>query len=244
MKIFACSLFLVLTIGKIACSQQTSTAVAGVRVVSILPVNTPGGLEIDTFSNDRYYKDELCMLRITTHVDSGANGRIFYAEFRYSYFVYHRDSLYGIHYVDKPGTGAPAFRERLRVDSTLKMYSAETTTFDNEEGRLPDSSFAEGEGLVNVYQYKHNDKFPEDFTFYYHYSKAFSNLPVSFSKKFDTYQGLKLNKIDVHAQGAYYKQGKQTLPARDYIYLMTEVPAADIKVAEEYFARYSKGSKR
>lgn len=243
MKILFCSTAFLLAAGSLSC-QQNKTGTSAVRVSMIVPRMTPVGLQPDTISKDFYFQGSLRMLRITNHFDSAWNGKLLLLEDRYSYFVYEKDSAYGIHYVEKIHPGKPPYQLRLFVDSLMKNYATEFGTFEKEEGRMPDSSYQEGDGWVNVYQYKHTKEYPEDFTYYYHYSKAFSGIATAFSRKFDRYRGLKLNKIIIHAHGAYYEEGKQTLPARDYIYLMTEVPGEDIEVADGYFKRYLQASGR
>jgi hypothetical protein len=185
-----------------------------------------------------YYKDYI-MYRFPYLFDSTVEGKLVLQEERPNYFVFHRDSISGYNYYPRPD---PAVHEgKLPVDSVLK-YTFQSTAYDSFFSWKPDSSYYDAEGnLLNVYNYAATIKYPENFTYYFYYSKNLKDIRETFSKKMDGIKNRKLFKIRIIAHGAYYKEYNMTFPQRETLLEMKEVSLQNKDEILTYFNKYKQG---
>jgi hypothetical protein len=172
------------------------------------------------------------------HFDSAGNGISLLSEDRYEYFVFNKDSSFGIRFNNHPDS----FRgpnDRIQVDSAISGHNDYMPVFDDEKNRQPDSSYWYDQNkLVNVYEWKKRDQYLEDLSYDYWYSNEFKDVSEMYSKKFDTAKGLKLFKIVVRMHGAYYPKSNRATQERKTILEMQRPSPEEFAIAKRYFKKY------
>jgi hypothetical protein len=140
----------------------------------------------------------------------------------YRYFVYKKDSKYGLWYDSLfLETG-----KKLLVDSFLekKIYG----TFDlisviNNYDFFRSTQIPKSTNISHVYipKIKKDELFAD--SLYLNYSDELKNVTHSFSKRMDSITGLKLYKIELFFLPKYYEPFKCDAQKRQYIYEMNSV---------------------
>ena len=110
-------------------------------------------------------------------------------------------------------------------------------------GRLgsvkPDSVYVDAGGdLLKVYNMAPDSSSPEKFTVRFYYSKRVRDIPETFSPAMDNVPNMKLFRVDIKGNGAYYKQFNNYMPERVYRYQMDTLTPQDPEKLIYYFNKY------
>lgn len=175
---------------------------------------------------DVYYYKDLILYKSFYTFDSVVNGISILKEERPSYFIFNSDSLYGnLFYTHRSGNMP---KGRLPVDSMLKQLSLKSNAYDSFATLKPDSIYFTKEGdYFKVFNCQGTNDRPEGYSIYFAYTKTLNDIKESFSDKMDTVPGMKLYKIDLKANGAYYKKYNMAFPKRELVLEMKRINADD-----------------
>jgi hypothetical protein len=227
-----------------SCSEKfQGKEIEAVHVAYDLPLINADGSDtaINTFYDVYYYRD-LIMYQLFYRFDSASGGKPVLTEDRNYYFLFNKDSMFGYTYEPRSNKRIP--EGRLPVDSVLSKNINETTVYDSLANLKPDSLMHGSEGiLIKVYNKSHPEKYPEDYTIYFYYSKGLDNVRETFSKKMDNIKGKKLFKIKIVARGAFYPEYKLTFPKREIVLEMKEKPIENKDQILSYFEKYEEAIK-
>lgn len=225
--------------------QKNSDNISGVRVTTILPIPDRDTSITMILDYDVYYWNSLRCYRVPVNFDSSVNGVSLLHEKRNTYFVFSKDSLYGINFDLVNREMGRQRIIRLKVDSFTSTYNRMFNESKNVTSSNPDSSYVtDDKEWVNMYQFKKTKQYPEDFTYLYYYSKKFIGIPERLSNKYDIVRGKKLFKVVADAHGAWYESEKFQMPPRQYIWKMDDIPPDEIAIAAKYFREYLKMQKK
>lgn len=161
------------------------------------------------------------------------------SEMRSQFFVFHRDSSYGLNY--DPHRINESNR-RLRVDSALLRIKG-TNSFENSLTKKPDTTSwnAQRTELKEVYVQKATKDTPEVRLSLY-YSNGLNSLKESLNPILDSAKKMKLYKVEYVIEEFYSeKEGRLWPPLK----LSTEMKEIEVTVPEEilhYIDRYKNSS--
>ena len=218
-------------------NKQDSALIKSVHIIYNLPlINLDSSVVNYDNSYDVFYYKDLIMYKFFYQFDSIVNGKQMLQTKRYKYFVFQKDSLFGYNY--DPYSNQAKQKNRLAIDS-IKKNTFENYSYDSSFYKKTDSIYLGKEkNLLKIYNYRSSQKYPEDFTFYFFYSRKLNYIKESFSKQMDNIKNMKLYKIRIVAHGAYYEEYKMSLPQREYLLEMKEVPLQNKNEILSYFHKY------
>lgn len=214
--------------------------VRAVHVISNLPVVgwDSSITEVNTYYDVFYYRNFI-MYSFLYRFDSIVNGKRLLQEYRNYFFVFRKDSLFGYVYYPKLNHTMP--EGRLSVDSVLTSSSYESNVYDSLLYLKPDSSYYNAEkNLVRVYHHPPKKGNPENYNLFLYYTTKLKGVKETFSKKLDNVKNMKLFRIRILADEAYHEEYKMTLPKREILLEMKEIPIENQEQVLSYFNEYKK----
>lgn len=243
LKLICCCFGILVALHK--CSRSHShpwgqDTIRAMRIIGTMPAISADTSFVISDSYDIFYYEDLVMYKFHYRFDSLFNGRMIMHESRPNFFVFHKDSVFGYSYYPRPDASTP--EGRLSRDTEFDRNGFTPFKFDSAFNRKPDSLFVDNQKhLVKVFNPQSSEKYPEKFTYYLYYSKKLAGLTESFfSRSMDNEKGMKLFRIRIVAHGHYYDESKVTLPQREILYEMTEIPLENRDEVLGYFDRYKK----
>lgn len=219
---------------------ENNKTLAAINVSYIMPiVNWDGSVTQTKKSYEAYFYEHLIMYKFYYNFDSTDTEKLLLREKRHYYFIFHKDSIFGYNYYIYPQHGFP--NGKLLIDSVLKTNTFKDNKFDSLLNFQPDSSYSDDSGnFVKVYNTPRSIEYPEVFTIYFNYTKKLNGINETFSRKMDNVQGMKLFKVVLLAQGAYYEQHKMSMPKREFLYEMKEASLDNSEELFRFFNKYKK----
>ena len=217
----------------------TKGAIHGVHVSCMLPVINKDTIFQLKDSYEVFYENDLVLYKLKYQFDSAYNGKVVFEEQRYYYFIFERDSLFGRTY-DFLTHPSDRDNQRLSVDSMLKVNTFQMTKVKMLARVKPDSVYFDTDrDLLKVYNMAPDSSSPEKFTVRFYYSKRLGDIRETFSPAMDNVPNLKLFKVDIKGNGAYYKQFNYYMPERVYRYQMDTLTPQNSEELIHYFNKYS-----
>jgi len=221
------------------CTHSENHTLRAVQIAGTMPAITVDTNYTMSNSYNIFYYDDLIMYKFEYGFDSIVNGKVLLHESRPNFFVFYKDSVFGYSYY--PYQDSKAIEGRTSVDTMFSKNAYSPFKFDSLFRYKPDSSYFDSQkDLVKIYNYPKSDT-AENFTYYLYFSKKFNGLTdCFFSRSIADEDGMKLFRVRIVAHGHYYDEYKFTLPPRELLYEMAEIPIKDTAEIMMYFERYKK----
>jgi hypothetical protein len=165
-------------------------------------------------------------------------------ETRYNYFIYRKNNSKGIRYNSINELDS---NKIISVDSFIKKkgnpLGLKSIIENRNDSLVKKINFESDKTFIEKYvpRAKPNESYCDTITFYY--SKLMRPIQFSFSSYLDSLKDAKLYKVCLSSNKMFSKQYSMMMPARDIIYEIREVKAADpdrLKILIEHYKQHEK----
>ena len=215
---------------------KPNQSISGVHVKSIMPIIQRDGTVRDYIGLMNVYQfNDHIMYEYGNHFDSSFNQILVLNEYRYSYFVYHKDSLYGMGY-EMFHRQSPA---RILVDSILKEWGHKDMRWSQVLSEpVTDSQYDSRTGILQLL-YNRKERSNDSLLFYFDKNLDFPGF--SFSPEFDSAKNSKLYKIRIINDTIKDPSYNFILPKTQYLFEMKKLVLKDDSKIRNLFNRYLEG---